>query len=217
MVTIIGKMYAYAADARQQANRWLQVNLRTIIKFEMKNWTLTLDNITKQSQTEFGTLTNEELNWKPNSSTWSIAQNLDHLIVVNETYYPVLASLKEGTYKTPFTAKIGFIVAFLGKTVLKAVQPDRQKKMKTFPIWEPSTSKVSDDILKKFEIHQNVLKQKIEEAKGLIEQGVVISSPANRNIVYKLETAFDIIVSHEQRHLEQAKEILHIIKNNTSH
>lgn len=217
MVTIIGKMYAYAADARQQANRWLQVNLRTIIKFEMKNWTLTLDNITKQSQTEFGTLTNEELNWKPNSSTWSIAQNLDHLIVVNETYYPVLASLKEGTYKTPFTAKIGFIVSFLGKTVLKAVQPDRQKKMNTFPIWEPSTSKVSEDILKKFEIHQNVLKQKIEEAKGLIEQGVVISSPANRNIVYKLETAFDIIVSHEQRHLEQAKEILHIIKNNTSH
>jgi hypothetical protein len=210
-------MYAYAADARQQANRWLQVNLRTIIKFEMKNWTSTLDNITKQSQTEFGTLTNEELNWKPNSSTWSIAQNLDHLIVVNETYYPVLASLKEGTYKTPFTAKIGFIVSFLGKTVLKAVQPDRQKKMNTFPIWEPSTSKVSEDILKKFEIHQNVLKQKIEEAKGLIEQGVVISSPANRNIVYKLETAFDIIVSHEQRHLEQAKEILHIIKNNTSH
>jgi hypothetical protein len=45
----------------------------------------------------------------------------------------------------------------------------------------------------------------------------VISSPANKNIVYKLETAFDIIVSHEQRHLEQAKEILQLMKNNTSH
>lgn len=179
----------------------------------MKNWTSTLDKITKQSQTEFGTLTKEQLNWKPNSSTWSIAQNLDHLIVVNETYYPVLASLKEGTYKTPFIAKIGFMVSFLGKTVLKAVLPDRQKKMKTFPIWEPSTSSVSEDILKRFEIHQNELKQKIEEAKGLVEQDVVISSPANRNIVYKLETAFDIIVSHEQRHLEQAKEILVMLRN----
>jgi len=183
----------------------------------MKNWTITLDNITKQTVTEFGTLTNEQINWKPNSITWSIAQNLDHLIVVNETYYPVLSSLKEGTYKTPFTAKIDFIVSFLGKMVLKAVQPDRQKKMKTFPIWEPTTSKMSKDILKKFEIHQNELKQKIEEAKELIEKGVVISSPANRNIVYKLETAFDIIVSHEQRHLEQAKEMLKLMKNNTSH
>ena len=71
----------------------------------MKNWTIPLDNITKQTVTEFGTLTNEQINWKPNSITWSIAQNLDHLIIVNETYYPVLSSLKEGTYKTPFTAK----------------------------------------------------------------------------------------------------------------
>ncbi len=183
----------------------------------MKNWSLTLDNITRQSQIEFGTLTNEQLDWKPNPGTWSIAQNLDHLIAVNETYYPVLAALKEGTYKTPFIAKIGFMVSFLGKTVLKAVQPDRQKKMKTFSIWEPGTSKMGDDILKRFEIHQNELKQKIKEAKELVEKGVVISSPANKNIVYKLESAFDIIVSHEQRHLEQAKEILQLLKTNASH
>lgn len=94
----------------------------------MKKWTTKLDIITEQSIAQFGILTNEQMNWKPNANTWSIAQNLDHLMVVNETYYPVLTSLKAGTYKTPFIAKIGFMVSFLGKTVLKAVQPDRQKK-----------------------------------------------------------------------------------------
>lgn len=183
----------------------------------MKNWTSTLNDISRQSLSEFGSLTSEQLNWKPTSNTWSIAQNLDHLIVVNETYYPVLALLKSGTYRTPFIAKIGFMVSFLGKTVLNAVQPDRKKKMKTFPIWEPTTSNVIGDILNRFQNHQNELKQKIEGAQGLVEKGVVISSPANKNIVYKLETAFDIIVSHEQRHLEQAKEVLQLMKNNTSH
>lgn len=178
----------------------------------MKNWASALQDITRQSLSEFGALTAEQLNWKQNSNTWSIAQNLDHLIVVNETYYPVLAALKAGTYKTPFMAKMAFMVSFLGKTVLAAVQADRKKKMKTFPIWEPTTSHVVGDILNRFQIHQNELIQKIEEAKGLIEKGVVISSPANRNIVYKLETAFDIIVSHEQRHIEQAKELLPLIK-----
>lgn len=173
----------------------------------MKNWIAQLDDITRQSLTEFGRLTSEQLNWKPDSNTWSIAQNIDHLIVVNETYFPVLASLKAGTYRTPFVGKIGFWVSFLGKTVLKAVQPDRRSKMKTFPIWEPSTSMKIDNVMTRFEIHQNELKQKIAEAKTLIDQGVVISSPANRNIVYTLETAFDIIVAHEQRHLEQAKEV----------
>ncbi len=183
----------------------------------MKNWTSTLSDISRQSIDEFGSLTNEQLNWKPNSNTWSIAQNLDHLIVVNETYYPVLASLKAGTYSTPFIAKIGFMVSFLGKTVLKAVQPDGKKKMKTFPIWEPTTSNVIGDILNRFQSHQNELIQKLESAKELVEKGVVISSPANKNIVYKLETAFDIIVSHEKRHFEQAKEVLQMMKNNTSH
>lgn len=183
----------------------------------MKNWITKLDSVTEQAKMLFGALTNEQLNWKPNPTTWSIAQNLDHLIVVNETYYPVLAFLKEGTYSTPFIAKIGFIVSFLGKTVLAAVQPDRQKKMKTFPIWEPSVSQIEGDVLKKFESHQQELKQQIEDAKELVDKGTIISSPANRNIVYKLETAFDIIVSHEQRHLEQAKEVLALLKNKTSY
>jgi hypothetical protein len=179
----------------------------------MKNWTSELNEISQQCLTLFGSLTSEQLNWKPNSTTWSIAQNLDHLIVVNETYYPILESLNSRTYKTPFIAKIGFLVSFLGKTVLNAVQPDRRKKMKTFPIWEPTTSNVINDILQKFQIHQNELIQKIEDGKGLVENGVVISSPANKNIVYTLETAFDIIVSHEQRHLIQANEILTQMKN----
>lgn len=61
-----------------------------------------------------------------------------------------------------------------------------------------------------------MLKQKIEDAKELIENGTIIASPANRNIVYKLETAFDIIISHEQRQLEQAKEIVQLMKNNNN-
>jgi hypothetical protein len=173
------------------------------------NWINELDKVTNAFIQNFSHLNDEQINWKPNPTTWSIAENLEHLIVVNETYYPVLAALKAGTYKTPFIAKIGFMVSFLGKTILNAVSPDRRKKMKTFPIWQPQTSetKTVSDILKRFERHQNELKQQIEGAKELIEKGVVVSSPANRNIVYKLETAFDIIVTHEQRHLEQSKEI----------
>jgi DinB superfamily len=183
----------------------------------MKDWTLQLDKITEQFVTNFGSLSAEQLNWKPNSQTWSIAQNIDHLIVVNETYYPVLASLKEGTYKTPFIAKLDFIVSFLGNTVLNAVKPDRKKKMKTFPVWEPTATQVKGDILQRFEKHQKELKQQIETSKELVEKGTIISSPANRNIVYKLETAFDIIASHEQRHYEQAKEVLQLIKKNAGY
>jgi len=179
-------------------------------------WTKKIDETTNEFKESFGALSVEQLNFKPNAQTWSIAQNIDHLIVINETYYPVINSIREGNYKTPFLAKLGFMVSFLGKTILDAVQPDRKKKMKTFPIWEPAKSEISGDILSRFEKHQTDLKNLITGSKDLLEKRTVISSPANKNIVYKLETAFDIITTHEQRHLAQAREVAAELKAETS-
>jgi hypothetical protein len=99
-------------------------------------------------------------------------------------------------------------VRFFGKVIPDSVQPDRRKKMKTFPIWQPSQSEIAADILQQFENHQEQLKNLIESSSDLLDQRAIISSPANKNIVYTLETAFDIIVTHERRHFEQAKEVL---------
>ena len=174
----------------------------------MKNWITQIDETTSAFQTSFGTLTEKQLNWKPNPETWSIAQNMDHLITINQTYFPILAALKTGEYQSHFLAKIGFLTSFFGKMLLNAVKPTTKKKIKTFPIWEPATSQISGDIVARFAKHQAQLKQEMTAAKVFVDSGTVISSPANKYIVYKLATAFDIIVMHEQRHLEQARALL---------
>ncbi len=176
------------------------------------NWTQEIDKITSEAEMHFSKLGSEQLNWKPDTQTWSIAQNLEHLIVVNETYYPVLRALKNGTYKKPFLANFGFIVSFFEKRILNAVKPDRKSKMKTFPIWEPSQNSVRNDIVHQFKKHQTELQTQINEANELLNNQIVISSPASRIVVYRLEIAFDIIVTHEKRHLEQAKEIPRALK-----
>ncbi len=170
-------------------------------------WTNQIDVLTREFKESFGMLTIEQLNWRPIPNTWSIGQNIDHLIVINSTYYPIIQAIRTGTYQLPIIAKLDFMVSFLGRTVLKAVQPDRKKRIKTFPIWEPTKSDIKPDILERFEKQQNELKTVIQTSSDLLESGTIISSPANKNIVYKLETAFDIIVSHERRHFEQSMEI----------
>ncbi len=170
-----------------------------------------IDRTTKDFDREFGGLTSDQLNWKAQAEVWSIAQNIDHLIVINETYYPVIQALREGTYSTPFLGKIGFIVNFFDKIILSAVQPDRRRKIKTFPIWQPSNSEISADILLRFAKHHEDLKQLIRDSEDLLKKNLVISSPANSNIVYHLSAAFDIIIAHEKRHLEQAKEVLALL------
>jgi len=167
-----------------------------------------IDQITKKFVNSFAPLNGEQLNWKPGSGTWSIAQNIEHLIIVNESYYPVIESIRHIDYTPPFISKLNFIVSLFGKIILKSVSPERHRKTKTFPIWEPAVSEISPDILKRFENHQEALKKIVTNSIDLISNGIIISSPANKNVVYKLETAFEIIVNHEQRHYNQAKEVL---------
>ncbi|MEX0609482.1 MAG: DinB family protein [Balneolaceae bacterium] len=177
------------------------------------NWTNEIDEITEDFNQNFGELTADQLNWKPNAETWSIAQNMDHLIVINESYFPAIKSLHKGTYKTPFTGRFSFLVNFFGRFILKSVQPDTPKKVKTFAIWEPTQSEGYSDILSRFKAHQEELKQMILNSQDLLEKETVISSPANKHIVYKLDTVFDIIVAHERRHFGQAKEVLKKLKS----
>jgi hypothetical protein len=178
----------------------------------IKNWLHKIDENTAAFQKEFGQLSNEQLNWTPNPKTWSIAQNIEHLIVINDTYLLVIKEVRAGDYKLGWMSKVGFLVRFFGKMILGSVKADRKKKIKTFPLWEPSKTEIKDDILARFTAHQSDLKKLIADSKDLLEKGQVIASPASKKIVYKLEAAFEIIVTHETRHFEQAKEVLALME-----
>lgn len=156
-------------------------------------------------------LTPEQLNFKTLPSVWSMAQILDHIIVINKTYEPLLNGLQKGTFQPPFHAKIPFLVSFFGDFILKGVHPSNRKKTKTFPIWEPAQSNLPANMLDVFLRHQETLKSWIKDSQHLIEKGSVIHSPASKIIVYKLDKAFEIMVTHEERHLEQAQELHKVI------
>ncbi len=178
----------------------------------INTWSQQLDKISYAFSREFGDLNAEQLNWKPDPKTWSIAQNIDHLIRVNESYFPVFSALKEPRYRIPFLGRLALVVRFFGKMILASVKPDRKRRMRTLALWEPAQSSLPADIVQRFEAHQFALKQEIEAIQPWVQKGVVISSPANKNIVYELKTALDIITSHEERHLEQAREVLALAK-----
>lgn len=171
-----------------------------------------IDQLTEAFTVSFGTLNQEALNWKPDPASWSIAQNIMHLILLNESYYPAIRSLQQGTYAMPWLGRFSGVTGFFGTMLLRAVQPDRKQKLKTLGLWQPQSSTIAADVLTQFADHQQGLKQMIEACQPLVSQGAVIASPANRIVVYKLGTALNILVTHEWRHLEQAKEVLALMK-----
>lgn len=156
----------------------------------INKWHGRLDAVTAQVKSEFGELPKEQLNWKPSAEKWSIAEVLEHLVLVNQSYEVVLADAANGTSNPGFTAKIPFIVNMLGNAIYKSVEPTRAKKMKTFAVWQPASSNVDQDVLLQFLEYQEVLKSLITKNKKLLEEDIVIPSPANRYIVYKTMRTF---------------------------
>lgn len=170
----------------------------------MEKWIKGIDEVTALVKENFGDLTEEQLNWKPNGETWSIAQHLHHLIVINSSYFPIIEALEKVELKIPFYLRIPALAKWMGNMIYSSVKPEQPKKIKTFEIWEPSTSTISADILDRFEAHQQSLKDQVQHAEELVRKGSLIHSPANNKIVYTLEKAFDIIVAHEMRHFNHA-------------
>lgn len=167
-----------------------------------------IDRITAEFFQNFGELNTEQLNWKPSPQVWSIAQNIEHLLLVNESYYPVIWKAFKNNDQLPFHARIEFVVRYIGKSLLAAAGPNNKRKVKTYKAWQPDTGIVGSDVLRRFIEQQASLKQLLKNSKILFEKGRLISSPVNSNIVYPLEMAFEVLVVHEERHLNQAKEVL---------
>jgi hypothetical protein len=93
-----------------------------------------------------------ELNFKPDSSSWSIAENLAHLIRLNESYYPIFNQLTSGSYKPTLIGKVDFLVKAIGNLLYKSMTS--KTKTKTFPIWKPLQSHFDLDIAESFGTHQ---------------------------------------------------------------
>lgn len=176
-------------------------------------WINEFQNNTSTIQDLLAGVNAEQLNVKPNANSWSMAQVLDHLIIIHESYYPIFDAVRFGYYKPHWLARFEPVVNFFGKFILKSVLPSTAKKIKTLPIWEPAVSNLPDDILEKYIKHKNELTTFLLEIEGAIEKNPVISSPANKIIVYRLQTALDIMVNHEKRHIEQLKKIIAVVRN----
>lgn len=179
---------------------------------QIDNWKKDIEQITNDFIAAFGNIDNNTLNTKPNAGTWSIAQVLEHVIKTNESYFAPIKDIYEGKYKVPVFGKIGFLNDLFGSMLLKAVQPEAKMKLKTVPRWEPSVSNISEGIVQRFQQHQKELSRVIEISADLVERKALIASPANANVVYKLGKAFEILIAHEKRHYQQAKNILAAIQ-----
>jgi hypothetical protein len=172
--------------------------------------TALIDNaraVTAEVESRFSNLSTEQLNWKPNESEWSVAQCLEHLIVSNAGYFPIVERITRGEHRPSLKERLPLLPRLFGAVVLRAVQPQTKQKLKARINFQPSRSEIGPDIVTKFQGQQQELIDHMNRTKDLDLKDTIITSPVLSIATYSLLDAYRIIVAHEQRHLAQARRV----------
>ena len=163
----------------------------------------------ERAQSLAGDLKAVQLNWKPSDDKWSIAQCLEHMLVGANLYGENIGqAIKRAQGKglhAPADLQPRHTVA--GALILRVVEPTAKRVMSSPEIFDPARSQVSNDVLNRFvQSHENIA-ELMSECDGLDFNRLKLSSPVSFLIRINAADAFEILVNHAERHLNQADRV----------
>ena len=158
--------------------------------------------------TSFSGLSADQINWKPSTDSWSIAQCAEHLIKTNDLYIGRVEEALDSTYQPKFLEKVPVLKSLTAGLLLWGITTT--KKLKAPVIFLPSSSEVNPSVISDFIRQHSKMKLLMQRAIPLKAEAKTITSPASPVMVFRLIDIFRISAIHSQRHIQQALRV----KNN---
>lgn len=166
-----------------------------------------LQEIADQFSAEFGSLSPEQINWKPNPESWSVGQCLEHLILTNTAYFPQLDEIASGNRQNSFWQQWSPFTGMGGRFLINALRSDEKKyKVPSQKISPPS--EIDGAIVTAFLENQKSLIEKTEACANADIAKTVLSSPFMGAMTQALGDVLTIFVEHEKRHFRQAQRVM---------
>ena len=181
--------------------------MKDYTKLSLKEILAEAEKISQEAQKRFLNLNEDQINWKPNPESWSVAQCFDHLICSSKSYFPQFDQIIQGKQKTTLLQLMPFLPGIWGRMLIRVLSPNSKKKLKAPKPFQAASSKIDPQIISKFAAQQRELIAKIKATEGMNLEHVIITSPAIRLITYSLLDAYRMIVVHERRHFNQAQRV----------
>src|SRR5690349_17550336 len=164
------------------------------------------NDIAGETKDTFGHLTPAQLNWKPSAERWSVAQCFDHLLNSNRGYFPVIDNVLAG-YKRTFWQSMPVLPGFMGRLLIKSLDPVKGRNLKALTKFAPAQSDISASVIDDFVAQQASIAGKMKATAHLELEKIIISSPVTSVVTYSLLDAYRVIVVHERRHFQQAQRV----------
>ena len=153
-------------------------------------------------------LSDEQANWRPVETAWSIAQCLDHLGRTNTVY--VAALLKAGQDARPDARRDGGPIepGWFGRFFVRTLEPPPRRKLRAPKKIVPASAMAGREVLERFLRSQEDVRVVIRDGAGLDLNRIRFHNPFLGFLRFTVGTGLLIIAAHNRRHLWQAERVL---------
>ncbi len=170
----------------------------------LEPWLQSAAAVSRDFSEAFGTLTEAQLNWKPDEKRWSIAQCIKHLIHTNEPYLRSLQQLAEGTYRPTLWERISPFSDLWTWLFRLSMKEKAGTRIPAPAAFRPHSSTIDPGIIPDLVHQQAMLIQAVGETDHLPHRRSTLASPVNRWVTFRLQGLIEMLLSHERRHFHQA-------------
>lgn len=170
---------------------------------------------TKQNINKIENLKNENLEtlkWKPEVESWNILECLEHLNLYGEFYLnEIEKSISSAITLSEENFKSGFLGNYFSKSMLPKEKPN---KMKTFKDKNPlNTNLDKQQVFNEFINQQMKMLDLLNNSRKVSLNKTKVKTSISSLIKLKLGDAFQFVINHKIRHLEQIERIKMQFKN----
>jgi len=150
-------------------------------------------------------LTEQQLNWQPAPTSWSIGQCLDHLCATTDAYLPpLIAALKNKPDSPVDDLRLGW---FGGWFFRSFVEPSPTTKRASAPPKIRPASNVNLSVLDRFLSGNQSCRELLLTARNKNVNRVRFWNPFVPGLRFTVATGLETIPAHQRRHLLQAERV----------
>ena len=155
-------------------------------------------------------LNDEQFNWRPAENAWSMAECIDHLVMIGTIMGRNIDEALEKAEARGLRSDGPFKYGAIGNWFVRAVSGSdegRRRKFKAPATYTPTSNHTISRLDAAFNEVQDRFVERVERSNGVDLARVKMPSPISRFIRLSLGQWLALLGGHQERHLLQAKDV----------
>ncbi len=155
-------------------------------------------------------LNDEQFNWRPAENAWSMAECIDHLVMIGTIMGRNIDEALKKAEARGLKSEGPFKYGAIGNWFVRAVSGSdegRKRKFKAPATYTPSSNHSISRLDAAFNEVQDGFVERVERSNGVDLARVKMPSPVSRLIRLSLGQWLALLAGHQERHLLQAKDV----------